>query len=62
LSIVDGDHTEDVSLDVGQLRNGSITYAPITNDVTFRLVVTEKRGRSVSESIRVLAGHALKPK
>jgi TonB family protein len=57
LSILDGDHKEDVQLDLGQLRSGSIVYSPITNDVSFRLEVTNlTQGKSLSESVRVLAG------
>ncbi len=57
LSITDGDHKEDVDLDLNQLRSGSIVYAPLTNDVSFRLEVTDlKHGKSLSESMRVLAG------
>jgi protein TonB len=57
LVISDGDHREDVELDLGQLRNGSIVYSPSTNDVSFRLEVTDARlGKSLNESVRVLAG------
>ncbi|MGC8792851.1 MAG: TonB family protein, partial [Bryobacteraceae bacterium] len=57
LSISDGDHHEDVEMDLGQLRSGSIVYSPITSDVSFRLEVTDlKNGKSVSESVRVLGG------
>ncbi len=57
LTINDGDHREDVELELGQLRNGNIVYSPMTNDVSFRLEVTDmKGGKSVSESMRVLAG------
>jgi protein TonB len=57
LTIVDGDHTEDWPVDVGQLRGGSVVYAPITNDVVFKLEVNDqKRGVSKSETIRALAG------
>ena len=57
LLISDGDHKEEVELDLGQLRNGSIVYSPITNDVSFRLEVTDaKQGKSLNESVRVLAG------
>ncbi len=57
LSISDGDHREDVEMDLGQLRGGSIVYSPITSDVSFRLEVTDLRnGKSVSESVRVLGG------
>jgi TonB family protein len=57
LTISDGDHKEDVELDLGQLRSGSIVYSPITRDVSFRLEVTDLRNaKSTSESVRVLAG------
>jgi len=57
LLISDGDHKEEVELDLGQLRNGSIVYSPVTNDVSFRLEVTDaKQGKSLNESVRVLAG------
>ncbi len=57
LTITDGDHKEDIDLDLGQLRSGSIVYSPITNDVSFRLEVTDlKNGKTLSESQRFLAG------
>jgi protein TonB len=57
LTIKDGDHNEDVELDLGTLRNGSVVYPPMTNDTGFRLEVTNlKDGRSVSESVRAIAG------
>ncbi|HEX8985734.1 MAG TPA: energy transducer TonB [Bryobacteraceae bacterium] len=56
LVIADGDHKEPVDLDLGQLRTGSIAYSPITNDVNFRLELTDKSGKTVGESVRVLAG------
>ena len=54
--IADGDHKEPVDLDLGQLRTGSIAYSPITNDVNFRLELTDRSGKTVGESVRVLAG------
>jgi protein TonB len=45
-----------VDLDLGQLRTGSIAYSPITNDVNFRLELTDRSGKTVGESVRVLAG------
>ncbi len=57
LSITDGDHKEDVDLDLGTLRSGSIVYSPITNDVGFRLEVTGANDTSpLGESVRALAG------
>ncbi len=55
LSIMDGDHKEDVDLDLSQLRTGNIVYSPMTNDVSFALEVTDlKHGKSIKESTRVL--------
>jgi TonB family protein len=57
LSITDGDHTEDVDLDLGTLRGGSAVYSAITNDVGFKLEVSDLKNRkSLSESIRALTG------
>jgi protein TonB len=56
LSIMDGDHKEDIKLELGQLRGGSIVYSPITNDVSFRLEVTDSKGQSTNETVRVIAG------
>jgi protein TonB len=56
LTIVDGDHTEDVPLDQARLRSGSIVYAPTTDDVRFRLEVISREGQSVSASTRVRVG------
>jgi TonB family protein len=58
LTIADGESKEDIPLDLAQLRSvGSIVYSPITNDVSFRLEVTDlKNHRSASEQARFLAG------
>ena len=55
LYIFDGDRHENYDMDLGQLRNGSIVYSPITADVSFRMDVT-RQGKStpVSESVRFL--------
>jgi protein TonB len=55
LSISDGERHENYDMDLGQLRNGSIVYSPLTADVSFRMEVTGKgRSRTTSESVRVL--------
>jgi hypothetical protein len=54
LTIVDGDHKEDVDLDLATLRNGSIVYSPLTGDVSFRLEAADaKRGTRQAESVRL---------
>ena len=55
LTISDGDRHENYDMDLGQLRNGSIVYSPLTADVSFRMDVTEQgNGKPASESVRVL--------
>jgi len=53
LSISDGAKTEDVALDLAQLRAGSIMYSPLSSDVSFRLDVKDgAAGKNRSESVR----------
>lgn len=55
LSITDGARSEDVELYLPQFRTGGVLYAPLSNDVSFRLQVVGSKGSGVlSESIRVL--------
>lgn len=54
LTITDGNHTEEVPLDMGQLKGGSVIYAPITSDVSFRLDVVSRKGESKSETVRFM--------
>ncbi len=54
LYIFDGDRHENYDMDLGQLRNGSIVYSPITADVSFRMDVSRQGKSPVSESVRVL--------
>lgn len=53
LTIIEGDHQEDVDLDLATLRNGSIMYSPVTADVSFRLeVIDATRGTHDAAAIR----------
>jgi TonB family protein len=55
LTISDGERHENYDMDMGQLRNGSIVYSPLTADVSFKMEVTGKDNSKVaSESVRVL--------
>lgn len=57
LTINDGDHKEDVDLDLATLRTGSIVYSPISNDVMFRLeAFDQKTGKSQADQVRRLTG------
>jgi protein TonB len=55
LSIHDGPQQENVEMDLAQLKNGSIVYAPVTADVVFKMEVTgSDQLKTTSESVRVL--------
>ena len=55
LSISDGERHENVEMDLAQLRNGSIVYAPTSADISFKMEVTgQGNTKSASESVRVL--------
>ena len=54
LTITDGDHTEDVDLDLATVRSGSVVYTPGTTNVAFRLTVVSQRGEGRSESVRIV--------
>ena len=55
LSISDGDQHENVEMDLAQLRNGSIVYAPSSTDTSFKMEVVDKSQKmTASESVRVL--------
>lgn len=53
LTIIDGDRAEHVELDPGYARCGRIRYAPISDDVAFRLELSDGRlGKTASGWIR----------
>ena len=55
LAISDGEQHENVSLDMAQLRNGSIVYSPTSADVSFQLsIVGQDASQTQSESVRIL--------
>ena len=58
LTIEDGDHREDVNLDMVTLHNGSVVYSPISDDTSFRLEVADQSGASAAAQVRRLAGRA----
>ncbi len=53
LEISDGGRRRELQLNSAELRNGSVAYAPATNDVRFRLDLVGGR-TTVSESLRVV--------
>lgn len=57
LFIQDGENTEPVDLALDQLHQGSVVYSPVTNDVSFKLELTDPQsGKTTSELVRYLAG------
>jgi protein TonB len=54
LSIADGDRQEGYVMDLAQLRTGSIVYAPLSSDVSFRLDLTQHDRRTVVGTVRML--------
>jgi len=55
LSISDGAQHENVDMDLGLLRSGSIEYSPSGSDVVFRMEVTgADQTKTTSESVRIL--------
>ena len=56
LNIADGTQHDNVEMDLTQLRTGSISYAPATGDVVFKMEVTGSNGeKTASESVRALS-------
>jgi len=54
LVVRDGEQVEEIELDPAQILNGFIVYAPITEDVGFRMHVVFRDGRAMDESVRTL--------
>jgi TonB family protein len=55
LQIFDGQLSREIHLDGRQVADGSVLYRPLTNDITFRLVVRGDQG-STTGSVRLLDG------
>jgi hypothetical protein len=55
IKITEGEMTELIPLDRGDLRDGYVSYTALTNDVRIRFEVNQADGTSVTESARVVA-------
>jgi hypothetical protein len=55
MKITEGEMTKLIPLDSRDLQDGSVSYAPLTNDVRVRFEVTLADGTLVTESARVVA-------
>jgi hypothetical protein len=58
LSIVDGDRRQRIALTAAQLRQGSISYLPLTADVSFRMEVLGTGVPPAGESARIVGPFA----
>lgn len=61
INIEDGSTRRKIALDPAQLHSGKLTYFAKTGDVDFQLEVSLAGGRSMSESLRVLASGRATP-
>lgn len=55
MEVTEGEMSEVIPLARRDLRDGSVSYIPMTNDVRIRLEVTGPGGASISESAHVVA-------
>ena len=55
VKITEGEMTKLIPLDWRDLQDGSVSYAPLTNDVGVRFEITRADSSSVTESARVVA-------
>ena len=57
LVITDGPISKTVNLDPTDLKRGSLTYSPLTNDLLFKLQVNEASAvEPITESVRIVSG------
>lgn len=62
LSITDGTSHKQLDLDYNELRNGSVVYSPLTNDVLVRLELMDAESKNPKgESLRLISGAPLPP-
>jgi hypothetical protein len=54
LVVKDGESVEEIELSAAQILEGFIIYAPITEDVGFRMHIVFRDGRAMDESVRTL--------
>jgi hypothetical protein len=55
MKITEGETTKLIPMDWRDLQDGSVSYAPLTNDVKVRLDVTSADGALVTESARAIS-------
>lgn len=61
LEIDDGSEHRSISLNAGQLADGTVWYKPTSNEVTFRLEIPTKQGPPLMETLRVLNASSVPP-
>jgi hypothetical protein len=55
MRIADDGVTEEIPFEATELREGSVAYAPRTNDINIRFEVTAADGTVTAESLRAVA-------
>ena len=55
LTVSDGSRVTELELDTSEIQHGYVLYSPETSDVTFRMDMHDRDGRSLTESVRALA-------
>ena len=54
LSISDGEQKENVPMDLAEMAKGKIMYSPSSKDIRFEMAVTDKSGKTNTESQRIV--------
>jgi protein TonB len=54
LSISDGEQKENVPMDLGEMQKGKIMYSPSSKDIRFEMAVTDKSGKTNTETQRIV--------
>ena len=54
LSIADGEQKENVTMDLAELAKGKIMYSPSSKDIRFEMAVTDKSGKTNTETQRIV--------
>ncbi len=54
LIVKDGESVEEIELTAAQILDGFVVYAPMTEDVGFRMHIVFRDGRAMDESVRTL--------
>ena len=54
LSVSDGEQKENVPMDLAEMAKGKIMYSPSSKDIRFEMAVTDKSGKTTTETQRIV--------